>query len=384
LVAVVATLGLMSILVATAGPAAAASKTIEVETACQISGPVVEPECLQSVQAYFDQVNAAGGVKGYRLQVASCDTQTNPVTDANCTASAYANPKILAFVARGGAISPIPTDKIVDIGPVIDNPAMANAPNSFPVSVFSAAPAGDPGFQAEASYFLKRGGANKPGVIACNLAGCEADIQGAVAFYKTKGITAVTATAPLSQVDFTPQITLFQHDGVNAVDIIEGAAGDVGVLKASQSLSYSPKFLNTWGVDDAAALDQLPNVPDDYAATPLNPAPAANAPYIKLMNKYIGKGKWKLSGWGLNSYLAAMLFVDDVAKINGPITRSSILAGMKHITNFSSPLLGTSIDFAKPGPVAGDPTIRNWYYYLATIHNHQLVPLLKAALNAQP
>jgi hypothetical protein len=51
-----------------------------------------------------------------------------------------------------------------------------------------------------------------------------------------------------------------------------------------------------------------------------------------------------------------------------------VLAGMKKVTNFSSSLLGTAIDFAKTGPVAKYPSIYNWYWFPAQVKNHTLVP----------
>src|ERR1700727_778992 len=71
---------------------AASGSTISVSVPCQISGAVPTPECATSVQAYFDQVNAAGGVNGHKLQAVTCDTQDNPVTEANCIKGATANP----------------------------------------------------------------------------------------------------------------------------------------------------------------------------------------------------------------------------------------------------------------------------------------------------
>src|SRR5580658_9522354 len=60
--------------------AAATGSTISVVVPCQVTGPVPYPECASSVQAYFDQVNAAGGVNGHKLNAIICDTQDSAVT----------------------------------------------------------------------------------------------------------------------------------------------------------------------------------------------------------------------------------------------------------------------------------------------------------------
>lgn len=367
----------------TTASASASGKTLTVEVACQISGPEVEPECATAVEAYFDMINAAGGVNGYKLKVVTCDTQTNPVLDADCTKSAVANPAVVALVGRGGGIAPIPQYNIADIAPIVDNPAMATATNSFILTPYSAAPTGDPGSDVTQEKLLAQG-VNKPGIVACSLAGCISHVDGTKAWYAARGISAKVVTAPLTAVDLTPQMIALQHAGVNGIIVVEGAAGIDGAIKAAQTLGYHPYFILSTAADDARALASVPNVPNLYCSIPFNPSPAARAPYTQLMNKYIGVGKWAMSGWGLNSYIGAQLFVQDVRSISGPVTRAAILAGMRKITDFSSPLLGTTINFSKPGPIAKYPAFVNWYYYFSTIKNHAVVPVDTTPINAAP
>jgi len=75
--------------------------------------------------------------------------------------------------------------------------------------------------------------------------------------------------------------------------------------------------------------------------------------------------------------------VADLKGISGPVTRASVLAGMKKITSFSSPLLGMPIDFAQTGAVATYPSIYNWYWFPAQVKNHALVPT-GGAVNMAP
>jgi branched-chain amino acid transport system substrate-binding protein len=363
--------------------AAASGKTLTVEVPCQITGPEVEPECATSVEAYFDMINAAGGVNGYMLKVVTCDTQTNPVLDANCTKSAVANPAVVALVGRGGGIAPIPQYSIADIAPIVDNPAMATATNSFILTPYSASPSGDPGSNVTQQKLLAEG-VNKPGIVACSLSGCITHVAGTKAWYAARGISVKVVTAALTAVDLTPQIVALQHADVNGIIVVEGAAGIDGAIKAAQTQGYTPHFLLSTACDDARALQAVPDVPNVYCSIPFNPSPAARSPYTQLMNKYIGAGKWAMSGWGLNSYLGAQLFVQDVRSISGPVTRAAILAGMRKITDFSSPLLGTTINFSKPGPIAKYPAFVNWYYYFSAIKNHSVVPVDPTAINAAP
>src|ERR1700735_3671811 len=71
--------------------AAATGRTLSVVVPCQVTGPVPYPECASSVQAYFDQVNATGGVNGHKLNAIICDTQDSAVTEVDCLKSGVGN-----------------------------------------------------------------------------------------------------------------------------------------------------------------------------------------------------------------------------------------------------------------------------------------------------
>jgi branched-chain amino acid transport system substrate-binding protein len=352
--------------------AAATGSTVSVVVPCQVTGPVPYPECASSVQAYFDQVNASGGVDGHKLTAIICDTQDSAVTEVDCLKSGVANPSVVAFVGHTG-FSPSTDKGMADIGILANTPALTTAPMDFTVGSFSGTTGGDSGAKLIQQLLLAKG-IDKPGMIACTLEGCIDDEKGAQAFYAPHGISVKIVTASLTAVDLTPQMTALQHAGVNLVDIAEGTGGVVGAIKAAVGLSYTPSFNLSYSADSAEVLTQLPDAPNVWVPTMFNPAASARAPYTQLMNTYIGTGKWSLSYAGLNAYLGAQAFVDDLKGISGPITRASVLAGMKKITNFSSPLLGAPIDFAT-APVAAYPAIYNWYWFAAQVKNKALVPV---------
>jgi len=352
--------------------AAATGSTISVVVPCQVTGPVPYPECASSVQAYFDQVNATGGVNGHKLNAIICDTQDSAVTEVDCLKSGVGNSSVVAFVGHTG-FTPSTDKGMADIGILANTPALTTAPQDFTLGSFSGTTGGDSGAKLIQQLLLAKG-ISKPGMIACTLEGCIADEKGAQAFYAPHNISVKIVTASLTAVDLTPQMTALQHAGVNLVDIAEGTGGVVGAIKAAGGLGYTPSFNLSYSADSAEVLTQLPAAQNVYVPTMFNPAASARATYSQLMNTYIGTGKWSLSYAGLNAYLGAQAFVEDLKGISGPITRASVLAGMKKITNFSSPLLGAPIDFAQ-APVAAYPAIYNWYWYAAQVKSQALVPM---------
>src|ERR1700733_2930639 len=173
--------------------AAPSASTISVSVTCPISGPNPVPECATSVQAYFDQVNAGGGVNGHKLKAVICDTQLNPVTEADCLKNAIANPSIVAFVGHGNLVVS-PDTAIADIGTFTLTPAMSMAPNDFALSSYAGTTGGALGSILLQQLLLDKG-FRKPGIIACSVTGCINDVKGAQAFYATKGITVKAVTA---------------------------------------------------------------------------------------------------------------------------------------------------------------------------------------------
>src|ERR1700733_16164762 len=173
--------------------AGTSASTISVSVPCPISGPNPVPECATSVQAYFDQVNAGGGVNGHKLKAVICDTQLNPVTEADCLKNAIANSSIVAFVGHGTLVVS-PDTAIADIGTFTLTPAMSTAPNDFALSSYAGTTGGALG-SILLQQLLLDNGFRKPGIIDCSVTGCINDVKGAQAFYATKGITVKAVTA---------------------------------------------------------------------------------------------------------------------------------------------------------------------------------------------
>jgi len=64
------------------------------------TGPFDATTHRDTVRAYFDEVNAAGGVNGYRLQLMDCDSAFDPTRAHQCS-DRLLNQGILAFDRQG-------------------------------------------------------------------------------------------------------------------------------------------------------------------------------------------------------------------------------------------------------------------------------------------
>jgi branched-chain amino acid transport system substrate-binding protein len=85
-----------------AAAAQAADGVIKVGAVSTLSGAGASPESVRGAQAYFDAVNANGGVRGRRIVLVSLDDRADPAAAQAAAAQLAADPDI---VALGGGSS---------------------------------------------------------------------------------------------------------------------------------------------------------------------------------------------------------------------------------------------------------------------------------------
>jgi branched-chain amino acid transport system substrate-binding protein len=332
-----------------------------------------------ATQAYFDEINAKGGVDGYKFKELTCDNQSSPTLASNCLKSLTDNSSVVALVGLTG-IDQNPPTGIAVIGETLDSPGEPTQSNSFPLAGFQTA--GSPDYAVEGAY-AKSKGYNSPGVVTCEVQGCISGAAQVQEIFAPKKVPVVTSD--LANVDLTPQVTTLQHDGVNFVISIEATAGTIGSINAAKQIGYNPLHGLGFNCYDPHILAQVATSAAAICPQPFKITSSTLSPMTEAMNKYIGTGKWESNVYAVNSWLAGELFVKDISGIKGAITRSSVLAGMDKVTSFSSPLLPYPIDYAKPGPVKAYPAVKNWWWYVYSVKNHQLsapgAPINAAKLN---
>lgn len=344
---------------------------VTVATNCPISGAEAAPECASAVKAAFDEINANGGINGHKLVDISCDNQALPAPYVSCERQLTSKSDVVAFVGNGGTNGPLPTD-IAMIGSTINDTEELTNHTVFAFS--SNAQGGDD--NTVSILYAKSHGLTRPGVVVCELAVC---LQVATALHTDwRGTKLTSVTSDLANVSLAPQMTLLKHDGVNVVHFVEATSGVIGGLKAATSINYQPMFAMPENALDANVFSQVPSgATTVILPTPYNVTPSTLGPIESAMNKYVGTGKWRLDSYMLTSWLAAQVFAADLKTIHGQVTRSSVLSAMSKVTDFSDPLLASSIDFSKPGPITKQPSVHVAQWYADKILNGKLVPTSK-------
>lgn len=368
-----------------AAPGTSASKSpIYVGASCQLSSAVDTPECYTVTQAYFDSINAQGGVDGRPLKVVPCDNQSNPADATTCIRGFLASKNILALVGDSndeGFAELAKNSPIANIAPLVLSSDDIISPDAFPISGWGLV-GEDSG--AVAKFVSKSVHPVRPGTIYCNLSPC-APIPVQVAEQFPSGQLLKLSVA-LDQTSYTPDILTAKARGVNYVFVATSFAGVGDILTQAAQYGYSPYWgmsYSCFGTSFFAAL-----APGNYnALCPSMFEPwwtAAGAQMKAVMDKY-GPTGWQWNTNGMDSWVGAHIFVQVLRSIHGSITRQAILAGVRKLTHFTNSLLVGSLDFSAPGPSFAPALHDNDSWLVFKVNSNKTFTLLtKTPLNVAP
>jgi branched-chain amino acid transport system substrate-binding protein len=208
-----------------------------------VTGPLSDPtfaipELLSGAQASAAAINAKGGINGHRIQILSCNDQSNPNEATTCADQAVSD-KVTAvtgfFLFGDSTYAPLLAAKIpvVDTYPVV--PASGTEPNLFPINAGSFS-----GWTGLGSQLVKTG-YKRVALIECATAACTGNGPIVV-----KGVTAaggkVTSTvqAPIGAPDFSSYVQKALSSGNPQAMIFIGIASDTPkLLLALQQASFT-------------------------------------------------------------------------------------------------------------------------------------------------
>jgi branched-chain amino acid transport system substrate-binding protein len=330
--------------------AAAASGTpIKVAAIVSETGPAPFTGWANGAEAYFDYVNAHGGVQGHPVQFTIVDDQGSP-SNAVALARKEVGAGIVAFVASLSLDDCAVNRQYyqqqnivsIDIG---SDPTCFDSPNTDPVN---SGPMIDPLMQLlYASSVLHD---TRICVMGYNVPGEAADVQQAISIWeKLSGLKPTLAIQGYGlNTDPTPAVIKFVNAKCQAVsisaDIDTGppfmkAVGTQNVVNKVQWMmglaTYSPQFATAVGSSGNGLLMGL-----EFASF----ADPASAPMLAQFKAAgIPDSMTEVTGW-----TAAYAFTHIADTIKGPITKDSFTAAAKSIQPFNIPSMGTPFSFG-PG-----------------------------------
>jgi branched-chain amino acid transport system substrate-binding protein len=337
------------------------------------TGPVDATVGRDTVRAYFNLVNAAGGVNGHRLSLVDCDSAFDPTRGHQCS-ERLANSGILAMVgwlapSSEEAETQYLTQRGIPIFGGLGVPAEFQSPLSFPTSV-NLLRAVD-GFSAHA-YEL---GIRAPAVVIINTPfTSRAGPAFAEALHRhgihEKSMDFVDATKP----DYTDLAVKIRLEGADSIMAGLDPFSYARFFQALDRQNYHPPFMGV-GLDKRSAERQYGTAvygaesgtsflePDEHMDVP------AMREYYGAMQRYFPAEINDLDVYAESTWVTAKLFVEALRRLgSAPVTARALVDSANHISNFDTGLT-TPLSFA---PGAHDPNhcmqwIRNqqgtWHTY---------------------
>jgi len=336
----------------TAAPGVTAN-TITVGGIFDETGPFDATVERDTVRAYFDTVNAQGGVNGHKLQLLDCDSGYDPARAHQCSQQLLSE-NILAMVGWLSVSGEQPeTPYLTGQGvPVIGGlgvPAEFASPISWPVTdnlVTYGTAMGD---------HAKDLNIHAPGLVILNanfIAPVQQSLEDSLQHngIAWKSVDQVDPTKP----DYTDIAVKLESEGADSCIAALDPFSYARLLEAFDRQNFHPQLFGL-GLDKASANQQYGNAV--YGAQSLTPllepqdhqSQAGIAAYYGAVQKYYPSQVANLDVYSEGEWVAAEVFVDALRLIGtAPVTRQSLGTALNSLKNVDTQGLTQPISYA-PG-----------------------------------
>ncbi|MBC2865016.1 ABC transporter substrate-binding protein [Streptomyces mexicanus] len=332
------------------------------------------PYMKTSAQAAVDEVNAAGGINGRKLELETCDEKYDPNEAVRCAQRAvqeHAVAVVGSLSAFGAQVMPVlQSAKIPSIGADALTPADARSPMNYLID------SGVPGYTAMPAVAKKYLGATKIALIQIEFANA-----GETKKYVEKGAElsgskiVYSAEIPTDTVDFSQYVAAAKKSGAQAIVSSLAAEWTTKLWKAMESTGSNLKVVASAGsVTPKVAAEGGDAAAGTYVVAGTPSADEANPwgkQYIAAMKKYEPSEK-VYAGVGLRSYAAVHLFAEVAKGIDGGVTSTSLVQALDKVHDMEFMWID-HLSFDKSGPIAGYPRVVATEAFPAVIQDGKLV-----------
>jgi branched-chain amino acid transport system substrate-binding protein len=327
--------------------------TITVGGVYDETGPFDATVERDTVRAYFDKVNAAGGANGYRFQLLDCNSAYDP-TEAHHCVQKLLDQKVLAMVGwLSVSGEQTETTFLNQQGvPIIGGlgvPTEYQVPLSWPTSTNFTLYGTAMGAHAPDL------GIKSPAVVLVNIPFIAPVKDALLASLHSHGITEkyVDIVEP-TKPDYTDEVIKYSTSGADSVIAGLDPFSYARFFKAFQSQNTHPKFLGlgldksgvnqTYGPEAEGAESLTPFLePADHLGDP------AIADYMGTVRTYFPNQVQNLDVYTEGEWTAAEVFVQAIRNIgNGRVTRESLANALNAIKNFDTKGLSVPLAY-QPG-----------------------------------
>ena len=310
---------------------------------------------MTGVEVVFDEVNAAGGIHGRKLQLVREDDRCDPAAAIAAVQKLVHQDQVFALIGGGcsnatlAARESIETAKIptVIFASVHDGITTPPAPNIFSTALTAAIES-----QAQVA-FAQEQGAKRIAMISMRDAWGRSRYTALMDTLKAKGVTLV-ADEELSPDanDATAQVLRLKAANADAVLLVLYPKPAAVFLRDSQKLAFKPLNVGQSGIADPVAFEEQVGVPG-ATATFRTISQVKYTPEDPAMDKWRKAIETKFPGDRLSVYNlfgigSAQVLVEALKRAGPELTREKFIAALASIKDFKTD--------THPGPVTCSET----------------------------
>jgi len=313
--------------------------SVVVGESAAFTGPAAQLgiQMRDGMKAYFDAINAQGGINGRMIRLVTRDDQYEPNLAAENTKKLLGEDNVFALIGYVGtptslAALPIFTEeKVPFVGPYTGAELLRTPFNRYI-------------FNVRASYFdetdkiveqLLTVGMKRFGVFYQNDAYGQAGLAGMERAVKARGGQIVSkATVERNSVDVAKAVQTIRPSSPDAVVMVSAYKSIAAFVRAMQKAGYTGQFHNVSFVGSKALSEELKADGQGVVISQVVPFPWGLAvPVVREFTELAGKTRTDVNFSSMEGYLVARVFVEGLKRAGKKPTRESLISGLESMTD---------------------------------------------------
>ncbi|HSY26146.1 MAG TPA: ABC transporter substrate-binding protein [Burkholderiaceae bacterium] len=319
------------------------SNAILVGQSAALSGPAQELGIAlrDGAKAYFDYINANGGVQGRKIIFTTLDDGYEPARAAANTKQLIEQDSVFALFGYVGTPTSIASIPAVE---------QANIPFFAPFTGAQSLrePFNRNIFHIRASYFeetesivnsLTQSGVTKIAVLYQNDAYGAAGLEGVTRALKKHNLAlAGSATVERNTVDVGAAVTKIKASGPGAVILVAAYKSVAAFIVEMRKQNANPFFWNISFVGSQTLVRELGSNAKGVMVSQVMPAPWDDVnPVVKeYMKLYVQGGKHPFDYVSIEGFVAAKVFVEGLRHSGQPPTREGLIKSLESMKNYDA------------------------------------------------
>ncbi len=307
------------------------------------TGPVDATVERDTVRAYFDKVNAQGGVNGHKLQLIDCDSGFDPTRAHQCSQQLLSQGvlAIVGWLSASGeqAETSYFNDQGVPVVGGLGVPSEFTSKLSFPTTANLVT------FGTATGYHAKDLGIHAPGIVILNVPFIAPVKDSLLAALHKNGIREKSVDeVDATKADYSDIAVKLRSEGVDSIIAGLDPFSYARLFQAMDRQNFHPKFMGL-GLDKTSANKQYgSSVYNAESLVPLlEPADHGNdasvQDYVGTVRRYFPNQVQALDIYSEGDWVAAKVFVEAIRRIGSQaINRKSLVDALNGISNFDTGL----------------------------------------------